>query len=144
MTESLTTPAPGITPVGDFAGRHVFAEFSGVDAGILNDEFFLRATLLDALRQAGATVLEVVGHRFDPQGVTILALLAESHASIHTYPEWGSAFVDVFTCGERAKPEMVVQILTERLRPSDARVSSKNRGYTPTSAQPTPPGKEIS
>ena len=54
------------------------------------------------MSEAGATLCEVMSHRFAPQGVTVLAMLAESHASVHTYPELGTVFVDVFTCGETA------------------------------------------
>ena len=95
-------------PVGLFAGQHVLAELEGVSPELLDDEQFLRHALGEALTQADATVLEVVSKQFEPQGVTVLALLSESHASIHTYPEVGAVFVDVFTCGTRAKPALAV------------------------------------
>jgi S-adenosylmethionine decarboxylase len=109
--------APGsVQTVGLFTGQHVIAEFEGVDATRLDDEPFLRHTLADALNRAGATVLEVISKRFDPQGVTVLALLSESHASMHTYPEVESIFVDVFTCGTQANPELAVRLLGDSMR----------------------------
>ncbi|MCE5288731.1 MAG: adenosylmethionine decarboxylase [Nocardiaceae bacterium] len=96
--------------VGHFAGRHVLAELTDVDAAKLDNEEFLRSSLETALTEAGATVLNLMSHKFDPQGVTMLALLAESHASIHTYPEHGCAFLDFFTCGEQADPEKAAQL----------------------------------
>jgi S-adenosylmethionine decarboxylase len=115
-------------PVGLFAGQHVLAELEGVSAELLDDEQFLRHALGEALTQADATVLEVISKQFDPQGITVLALLSESHASIHTYPEVGSLFVDVFTCGTRAKPALAVQLLADALGAVSTRTDSIERG----------------
>jgi S-adenosylmethionine decarboxylase len=116
-------------PVGLFAGQHVLAELEGVSPELLDDERFLRHALGEALTQADATVLEVVSKQFEPQGVTVLALLSESHASIHTYPEVGAVFVDVFTCGTRAKPALAVQLLAEALGAVSARTDTVSRGH---------------
>ncbi|WP_092530906.1 adenosylmethionine decarboxylase [Amycolatopsis arida] len=118
-------------PIGEFAGRHTFAELDGIEPDLLDDLSFLRGTLADTLTEAGATVCEVVGHRFEPQGVTVLALLAESHASVHTYPEIGAVFVDVFTCGDRADPEHAVRLLATALRTTSVRMSTVARGRQP-------------
>src|SRR5919198_902096 len=99
----------------EFAGRHVLAELVGVNPNVLDDEAVVRAALTDAVVAAGATVIDVVAHRFSPSGLTVLAMLAESHASVHTWPDRGSAFVDVFTCGETADPERAVELLAKRL-----------------------------
>jgi S-adenosylmethionine decarboxylase len=115
-------------PVGLFAGQHVLAELEGVSPEILDDEKFLRHALGEALTQANATVLEVISKQFEPQGVTVLALLSESHASIHTYPEVGSVFVDVFTCGTKAKPALAVQLLAEALGAASTRTDMISRG----------------
>lgn len=111
-----------------FAGRHVLAEFAGIDAGTLDDPEALRLALTGALTDAGATVREVIAHRFHPQGVTVLAMLAESHASVHTYPELGAAFVDVFTCGNSADPEQAVELLAEALGAPPAHCTTVRRG----------------
>ncbi|MER6766756.1 MULTISPECIES: adenosylmethionine decarboxylase [Amycolatopsis] len=114
--------------VGEFAGRHVLAEFSGVSAELLDDPALLCESLERALDKAGATVCELTYKQFEPHGVTAMALLSESHASIHTYPERGSAFVDVFTCGRKADPELAVQVLRDLLGASVSRVTTIHRG----------------
>jgi S-adenosylmethionine decarboxylase len=116
------------TAVGTFAGRHVLAELVGVRASLLDDEPFLRAALTSAVRACGATVCDVISKRFQPQGVTVLVLLAESHASLHTYPERGSIFLDVFTCGENADPALAVDSIAAVLRPRDVHRQELRRG----------------
>ncbi|GAB2763581.1 adenosylmethionine decarboxylase [Salinifilum aidingensis] len=122
---SVDTATP---PVGLFAGQHVLAELEGVTPELLDDEQFLRDTLESALDRSDATVCQVIAKKFDPQGVTILALLSESHASLHTYPEDGSIFIDVFTCGNTAQPERAVQLLADALRPASTNTQTIRRG----------------
>ncbi|MEV6136466.1 adenosylmethionine decarboxylase [Nocardia sp. NPDC051990] len=117
-----------MTAVGEFLGRHVIAEFEGVDSHRLDDEDLLCTLLTDSVTRAGATVLDIASKRFVPQGVTVVLLLSESHASIHTYPEIGAAFVDVFTCGERADPAYAVRHVIEALEPDAVRMSTIRRG----------------
>lgn len=124
----MTGVLGSVQTVGSFTGQHVLAEMEGIDADLLNDEPLLRDILVRVLDQAGATVLDVTSKRFEPQGVTVLALLSESHASLHTYPEIGSVFVDVFTCGHRAKPELAVQLLAEALRTPVVHAKTIRRG----------------
>jgi ornithine decarboxylase len=122
-------PLPART-VGAFTGRHVLAEFDGVDPGLLDDVAFLRATLARSLTDAGATVCDVVSKRFAPQGVTVLALLSESHASLHTYPERGSVFLDVFTCGDKADPELAMRLLADALAATSTNLTTIRRGVS--------------
>ncbi|WP_245379914.1 adenosylmethionine decarboxylase [Kibdelosporangium banguiense] len=114
--------------VGEFAGRHVLAEFEGVAAELLDDPEFLVDSLQRALEKAGATVCDMSFKQFEPQGVTVLALLSESHASIHSYPERGAVFIDVFTCGKRADPELAVNLLRDMLNAGVSRISVIHRG----------------
>jgi S-adenosylmethionine decarboxylase len=72
---------------------------------LLNDPDFVQRSLRDAARVCESTLIEEVIHQFHPQGVTALALLAESHISIHTWPELGYAAIDIFTCGAETQPE---------------------------------------
>jgi spermidine synthase len=127
-TSPQTTPVPTDPVGGTFAGRHVLAELRGIDPGVLGDEAAVVTALRAALAEGGATVLDVVSHRFEPQGATVVALLAESHASVHAYPEAGAAFVDVFTCGEQADPEHVVDALGRSLGATDVRAQVVARG----------------
>ena len=83
----------------DMVGKHCILELYDCDPSRLDDEAFIRTTITSAAKGAGATLLNLITHQFQPQGVTGLALLAESHISIHTWPESGYAAIDVFTCG---------------------------------------------
>jgi ornithine decarboxylase len=114
--------------VGEFAGRHVLAEFEGVSGELLNDAEFLCDGLQRVLEKAGATVCDMSYKQFEPQGVTVLALLSESHASIHSYPERGAVFIDVFTCGKRADPELAMNLLRDMLDPAVSRINVVHRG----------------
>ena len=121
--------------VGVFTGHHALAELVGVAPELLDDEAFLRELLAAAAAECGATVCQVISQRFRPQGVTVLALLSESHASLHSYPENGSVFVDVFTCGDRADPRLAVAALARALRPAAVHSSVVCRGRPPASAR---------
>ncbi|MEV4125219.1 adenosylmethionine decarboxylase [Nocardia sp. NPDC049707] len=117
----------------EFTGWHVLAEFGGVDADLCDDLEQLESALRESLIAAGVTICDVVHKKFDPQGVTVLALLSESHASIHTYPESGDIFVDVFTCGSiGAGASKAVELLRDKLSPKDARVQIIQRGHGST------------
>ena len=114
-------------PVSDTVGKHCILELYGCDSAKLDDEAFLRDTITAAAKRAGATLLNLISHRFEPQGVTGLALLAESHISIHTWPESGYAAVDVFTCGDHTMPERACQRLIADLQAGDHRLRSFRR-----------------
>ena len=94
-------------------GRHCILELYQCDHAKLNDEAFVRTTITSSAKIAGATLINLVTHSFKPQGVTGLALLAESHISIHTWPEIGYAAIDVFTCGDHTMPEKACKVLFE-------------------------------
>ncbi len=103
------------TSATDMVGKHCILELYDCDSAKLDNEPFLRDTITAAAQRAGATLLNLITHRFEPQGVTGLALLAESHISIHTWPENGYAAVDVFTCGDHTMPEQACKVLYEEL-----------------------------
>lgn len=94
-------------------GRHCVYDMGDGNPDLLDNEEFVKKALTDAAEAAGATLLNLVSHKFEPQGVTALALLAESHISIHTYPEYGYAAVDAFTCGEHTNPESACRSLKD-------------------------------
>ena len=95
--------------------KHLLLELYRCDSEKLNDESFLRCTLSRAAKLANATILNLVSNKFEPQGVTAIALLAESHISIHTWPESYYSAVDIFTCGQNMMPELASQYLIESL-----------------------------
>ena len=86
--------------------KHLLLELYRCDCEKLNDESFLRCILNRAAKLANATVLNLISNKFEPQGVTAIALLAESHISIHTWPESNYSAVDNFTCGQNMMPEL--------------------------------------
>jgi S-adenosylmethionine decarboxylase proenzyme len=96
-------------------GSHLLLDLSGCDRRRLDDVDFITDLTERAARAAGATVLGVHWHEFSPQGVTVVAILAESHASLHTFPESGLAYWDCFTCGS-GDPERSAAIVIEGLR----------------------------
>ena len=95
--------------------KHLLLELYRCDCEKLNDESFLRCTLNRAAKLANATVLNLISNKFEPQGVTAIALLAESHISIHTWPESNYSAVDIFTCGQNMMPELASQYLIDSL-----------------------------
>ena len=96
--------------------KHLLLELYRCDEEKLNDEPFLRCSLNKAAKIAKATVLNLISNKFEPQGVTAIALLAESHISIHTWPESNYSAVDIFTCGRNMLPELASQYLIEVLQ----------------------------
>lgn len=108
-------------------GRHLIAEYYECDAQVLNDTELVRRAMLDAAHAVGATVLGDVFHHFDPQGVSGTVVIAESHLSIHTWPENGYVAVDIYTCGG-LDPRKGFELLAERLHARGSRVQEVLRG----------------
>lgn len=99
-------------------GRHLLADLWGCTHAAADDLAALEALALDAVRATGAEVLGWRSHRFEPQGVTVMVLVAESHLALHTWPEHGYIAFDYFTCGDRVAPEGALRVVCEALRPS--------------------------
>ena len=99
--------------------KHILFTLKGCPYDKLNDEALIRATLIGAAVLCESTLLNVSSHKFSPHGVTAIALLAESHISIHTWPENGVAVCDVFTCGDHTNPRSGATYMYETLRASD-------------------------
>ena len=95
--------------------QHFLLELYRCNYEKLNDESFLRCMINNAAKLANATVLNLISNKFEPQGVTAIALLAESHLSIHTWPEAHYSAIDIFTCGQNMKPEISCKYLIKAL-----------------------------
>lgn len=89
---------------------------------------YLRQSLLAAATEAGATVLGDSFHQFSPQGVSGVVIIAESHLTIHTWPEYRYAAVDVFTCGSTVQPKVAAQVLVAKLDSRDHSMTEIERG----------------
>lgn len=100
------------------SGRHILLDVWGVHFDTLNDLESMRDAMLGAAQAAGATVVDFAFHRFPSQGLSGVVVLAESHISVHTFPEHEYAAFDIFTCGESTDPERACEYLTARLGPS--------------------------
>lgn len=81
-------------------GNHILVEFMNCDPSVMNDAASIEKDMVEAARKAGATVINSTFHHFSPYGVSGVVVIQESHLAIHTWPEWGYAAVDLFTCGE--------------------------------------------
>lgn len=116
------------SPVHRPTGRHLLADFYGVADSMLKDAAALEKLLTGAAIQAGAHVLFSHFHAFgDEGGVTGVVLLAESHISIHTWPEEGFAAADVFMCGE-ARPERALDVIRGALKAERCEMHAMERG----------------
>jgi S-adenosylmethionine decarboxylase len=115
--------------VDSSVGTHLLADLHGVDADLLQDPAALESLLRAAAAAAGARVLNSHFHSFGAgDGVTGVVLLAESHISIHTWPESGLAAADIFMCG-RAVPGRALKVLIDGLAPARQHVHTLARGF---------------
>nr|WP_029010775.1 adenosylmethionine decarboxylase [Azospirillum halopraeferens] len=111
-----------------FAGTHLIVDLW--DAERLDDIEHVRRTLVEAVEVAGATLLHIHLHHFTPNGgVSGVAVLAESHISIHTWPERGYAALDIFMCGD-ARPHAAIPVLERAFSPGGVRCDELLRGET--------------
>lgn len=92
-------------------GRQILVELYDCDGGRLNDLEFIESTLLNATRASNATIVSHDFHKFSPYGVSGVVVIAESHVTIHTWPEYNYAAVDIFTCGETIDPWVIQESL---------------------------------
>ena len=113
-------------------GRHLILDLYDCDPGILDDYEELQRLLEASLVMAKANILRIIGEKFEPQGVTLLALLAESHASIHTWPEIGYAAIDLYTCGDTTQTHKAAEFLKVKLKSTKAEEKELVRSTTPT------------
>jgi S-adenosylmethionine decarboxylase len=113
-----------------FRGVHFLVSYCDCDMQALTDLKSLAAAMNDAVEKSGATILETSSWIFPPNGLTMVLLLSESHASIHTYPEYGACFVDLFTCGEKCSAEKFDSAMRTYLKPKivNQRTLIRNEG----------------
>jgi S-adenosylmethionine decarboxylase len=112
----------------DFAGTHVLCDISEIDPlRIIDNSLILEAIRL-GIEEAGAHVCGMQRKDFEPNGITAVYVLSESHVSVHTYPDRRSLFIDAFTCGSTCRPERIVDSLLRALGPCEHRLSVLYRG----------------
>lgn len=96
--------------------RHIIADITSEDPFLFDDAEGILETLTLAAKVANATILKTAYHRFTPHGITAFLLLAESHISVHTWPELNKAALDIYTCGDHTDPEAALDFILERLK----------------------------
>ncbi len=112
----------------NYDGRHLIADLHGC-AG-LDDVARIERALRAAVVAGGATIIDLRLHHFGPgQGVTGVALLAESHISVHTWPEHGYAALDFFLCGARHDLDAALAAVVAELSPDRIETQTIKRGY---------------
>lgn len=94
-----------------YLGSHLLCEYYECDAEKIDDINIISETLINAANKCGVTILEKSFHKFSPQGVSGVVVIAESHISIHTWPEHNYAAVDFFTCSEVCDTELIIDYL---------------------------------
>jgi len=111
-------------------GRHLIMDAWGCNDQI-NSVEAIEEALREAVLKSKVTLIQLVVHPFTPHGVSGIALIAESHIAVHTWPERAYFSLDVFTCGERALPEAALEVFKERFRPQRVQVLELPRGRPP-------------
>ena len=112
----------------DVLGTHVLLELRNCDPQLLDDLAYIRQEMLRAAASVNAHVVGESFHQFTPQGVTGILSIAESHISIHTWPEHDYAAADIFTCGDQTMPERAAAVIIEALRCRDPEITQIRRG----------------
>ena len=114
----------------NYLGEHILAEFFGCDPHKLADLSFIEESMIEAANCANATIIGTSFHPFQPGGVSGVIVIQESHLSIHTWPEYGYAAVDLFTCGAHVTPWAAFDVLNEKLGATNKLLLELKRGVS--------------
>jgi S-adenosylmethionine decarboxylase len=117
-------------------GRHLLLELFDCDLDAINNVETVKGALIEAAKRAQATIVDVVFHEFNPFGVSGVVVIAESHLSIHTWPEYRYAAVDIFSCGDILQPEIAASYLVEQFGAERTSVVEMQRGLFLSPSQP--------
>jgi S-adenosylmethionine decarboxylase proenzyme len=109
-------------------GKHILVELYECDQKLLNNHAKIQDLFVSSAKMAKATVVTSEFHQFNPYGVSGAVIIAESHLTIHTWPEYGYAAVDVFTCGEEVDPWVCVKEIVRVLKPKSHTALEMRRG----------------
>ncbi len=109
-------------------GSHLLLELKDCNPKLLNDLSYIRKAMIETAQDVGATIVGESFHHFSPQGVTGILAIAESHISIHTWPEYGYAAADIFSCGTSFRPREAATKLAEALESRNPEIQEIQRG----------------
>jgi len=109
-------------------GTHLLVELRECNPDIIKSLEKVRNALVSAAKEAKATIVNVSFHEFNPFGISGVVVIAESHLTIHTWPEYAYAAIDIFTCGEVIKPEVAASYLIEQFECKNPSIVEMKRG----------------
>jgi len=109
-------------------GTHLLVELRDCNPDILKNLNMVKDAMVSAAKEAKATIIDVSFHEFNPFGISGMVVIAESHLSIHTWPEYNYAAVDIFTCGDIIKPEVAAQYLIQKFESKTPSIVEMKRG----------------
>ncbi|MDI6703513.1 MAG: adenosylmethionine decarboxylase [bacterium] len=112
----------------DTLGHHLLVELFECNKSTLNDVDKVKEILIKAAERSSANILKTAFHKFNPHGVSGVVVIAESHLSIHTWPEHGYAAADIFTCGNTLKPNLAVEYMISHFEAKYHKVVEVTRG----------------
>jgi len=107
-------------------GKHLLLEMYDAEFDALNDYIFLKDLLFNGIMKSKSKILNTFIHKFEPYGCTIVFALAESHVSLHTWPEKGCLSADFYTCGDK-DPKIIANFLIKGLKSKKHRIRLLNR-----------------
>jgi S-adenosylmethionine decarboxylase len=109
-------------------GKHLIVELYDCERSLIDRVDQVEAILVEAVKVSKATIIKPVFHQFNPHGVSGVVVIAESHFSIHTWPEYGYCALDIFTCGEQIDSDLALQFLKKAFRAKNMSVMELKRG----------------
>jgi S-adenosylmethionine decarboxylase len=109
-------------------GTHLLVELRECNTEILKNLEKVRNALVSAAKEAKATIVDVSFHEFNPFGISGVVVIAESHLTIHTWPEYDYAAIDIFTCGDIIKPEVAASFLIKQFECKNPSIVEMKRG----------------
>ena len=109
-------------------GTHLLVELRDCNPRIIKDLAKVKNALVSAAKEAKATIVDISFHEFNPFGISGMVIIAESHLSIHTWPEYSYAAVDIFTCGDLIKPEVAASFLIKEFESKTPSIVELKRG----------------
>ncbi|MDI6591752.1 MAG: adenosylmethionine decarboxylase [Patescibacteria group bacterium] len=109
-----------------YSGIHLIADFWY--GKIIEDPNKIKKILIKAVKEANNTPLKVAIHKFNPQGITGVILLAESHIALHSWPEFNYLAIDIYTCGDKTTPKKALDYLKKEFQPKKIEIKEIKRG----------------
>lgn len=112
----------------EFIGTHIISEMYEIEDELINNNELIINAILNGVKRSGANCEGVLCKTFLPTGFSVVLLLSESHASVHTYPEKNALFADAFTCGEKCKTKVIIDELADSLKAKKHKARIITRG----------------